>query len=184
MKKNVLLTVAVVVLSIGVIVGGFFGYKALSKKGLPDKTLPGIQNTGDYKDFTVTDKNGNSARLSDFIGRPIVINFWASWCPPCKAELPHFDKLAKEYAGKVDFLMVNLSGENKDTVLSFVNKNGYSFPLYFDDFNSGANAYSVSQIPVTVFITAKGNIGARRVGAMSEITLRSYVTQLLSDESR
>ena len=76
--------------------------------------------------------------------------------------------------------MVNLSGEDKRSVKNFVQSNGYTFPLYFDDTNSGSKAYSVSSIPVTVFITAKGDIGAQRIGAMSEATLRSYITQLLN----
>ena len=178
--KTILLTVLFAVLFVGAVVGAYFGYKKLSGKVNPQGQTPSIQDKGNYKDFTVTDKDGKTVKLSDFIGQPIVINFWASWCGPCRSELPHFDKLAKEYEGRVRFLMVNLSGELKDRVIGFVKENGYTFPLYFDDTNSGANAYSVSSIPVTVFITAKGNVGAQRVGSMSEAVLRNYITQLLN----
>lgn len=181
MTKKVVLIIVIVALFAGVVTGAYFGYKKLSgKTDIPGGQSPAIQNKGDYKDFTVTDKDGKEVKLSDFIGKPIVINFWATWCPPCRSELAHFDKLAKEYEGKVHFLMVNLSGEDKRSVKNFVQSNGYTFPLYFDDTNSGSSAYSVSSIPVTVFITAKGDIGAQRIGAMSEATLRSYITQLLN----
>ncbi len=75
--------------------------------------------------------------------------------------------------------MVNLSGEDKQSIIRFVERNGYTFPLYFDNTNSGANAYSVSSIPVTVFITAEGKIGEQRVGALSESVLRNYITQMI-----
>ena len=179
MVKKISLIILIVALFAGVVVGAYFGYKKLLGKVAPQGQNPTIQDKGNYKDFTVTDKDGKEVTLSQFIGKPVVINFWASWCPPCKAELPHFDKLAKEYEGKVHFLMVNLSGEDKQAVKRFVESNGYTFPLYFDDKDGGRNAYSVSSIPVTVFITAQGNIGARRTGAMSEATLRSYISQLL-----
>ena len=133
---------------------------------------------GDYKDFTVTDANGQKIKLSEFIGKPIVINFWASWCAPCRAELPHFDKLAKELKGQAEFLMVSVY-LNKEQVKQFVSQNGYTFPLYFDYEEEGANAYEVTGIPVTVFITAEGNVKAKVVGAMSEAVLRSYINQIM-----
>ncbi len=178
-KKKSILTILTTIVFVGAIIGAYFGYKALVNKGALDQSTPSIQNKGNYKNFTVADRNGNEVKLSDFIGKPIVINFWASWCGPCRSELPHFNKLAKEYEGRVHFLMVNLSGEDKQSIIRFVERNGYTFPLYFDNTNSGANAYSVSSIPVTVFITAEGKIGEQRVGALSEAVLRNYITQMI-----
>lgn len=178
-KKKSILIILTTIVFIGAIIGAYFGYKALVKGGVSGPETPSIQNRGNYKNFTITDINGNEVKLSDFIGQPIVINFWASWCGPCRSELPHFNKLAKEYEGRVHFLMVNLSGEDKQSVIKFVERNGYTFPLYFDNTDSGANAYSVSSIPVTVFITAEGKIGEQRVGALSESVLRNYITQMI-----
>ena len=137
--------------------------------------------TGNYKNFTVIDANGKAVKLSEFIGKPIVVNFWAAWCAPCKSELPHFDKLAKELKGKVEFLMVSVY-LNKDYVKQFVSQNGYTFPLYFDDNEEGSTAYEVSAIPVTVFITADGNIDEKLVGAISETTLRNHITRILNNK--
>ncbi len=135
--------------------------------------------TGNYKDFTATDVNGNRVKLSEFIGKPLIVNFWAAWCAPCKAELPHFDKLAKELKGQAEFLMVSVY-LNKDYVKQFVEQNGYTFPFYFDDNEEGATAYEITGIPVTVFIDADGNVKEKVVGAMSEATLRNYINGILN----
>lgn len=182
MLKKIIVTVLIAILLVGAVVGAYFGYKKLSEKvgqqGQQGQT-PTIRDKGAYKDFTVTDKDGKTVKLSEFVGKPIVINFWASWCGPCRSELGHFDKLAKEYEGKVTFLMVNLYGEDRNKVINFVKNNNYTFPLYFDDTKSGAKAYSVTGIPVTVFITAAGKVVEQRTGEMSEAVLRAYVKQLL-----
>ena len=146
----------------------------------PPVTYDPDKNTA--PDFTVLDANGKKIRLSDNFGKPIVINFWATWCPPCKRELPDFDKLCMEYGDKVVFMMVNLTDGRRDTVegtKSFVSKNGYTFPVYFDTENNGAAAYNVSSIPQTTFIDANGNVYTTRIGAMNEAALRSYITALL-----
>ena len=121
-------------------------------------------------DFAVLDKDGNTVKLSDFRGKPVVINFWATWCPPCKQELPDFNKAAETYKDDVVFLMVNLTDGQRDTVnvvKAFVADNGYTFPVYFDTSYSAANAYSISSIPATYFINAKGEVVSYKVGMMT-----------------
>lgn len=148
----------------------------------PDVTEDIKKNTA--PDFTVLDKDGNTVRLSEKFGKPIVINFWATWCPPCKQELPDFDKLCKEYGDRVVFMMVNLTDGYRDTVdgtKRFVSGKGYTFPVYFDTKDNAASAYNVSSIPQTTFIDAKGNIYTTRIGAMNEATLRIYLNALLGN---
>lgn len=148
----------------------------------PDVTEDIKKNTA--PDFTVLDKDGNTVRLSDKFGKPIVINFWATWCPPCKQELPDFDKLSKEYGDRVVFMMVNLTDGYRDTVdgtKRFVSGKGYTFPVYFDTKDNAASAYNVSSIPQTTFIDAKGNIYTTRIGAMNEAMLRIYLNALLGN---
>ena len=148
----------------------------------PDVTEDIKKNTA--PDFTVLDKDGNTVRLSEKFGKPIVINFWATWCPPCKQELPDFDKLCKEYGDRVVFMMVNLTDGYRDTVdgtKRFVSGKGYTFPVYFDTKDNAASAYNVSSIPQTTFIDANGNVYKTRIGAMSEATLRSYLNSLLGN---
>ena len=133
-------------------------------------------------DFTLYDQYGKEHTLSEYKGKTIFLNFWATWCPPCKRELPDFDKLCKEYGDKVVFMMVNLTDGRRDTVdgtKNFVSKNGYTFPVYFDTEYNGADAYNVSSIPQTTFIDANGNVYTTRIGAMNETMIRSYITALL-----
>lgn len=139
-------------------------------------------NKNTAPDFPVLDADGNTVRLSDMFGKPVVINFWATWCPPCKRELPDFDRLCREYGDRVVFMMVNLTDGRRDTVdgtKKFVSEKGYTFPVYFDTGLSGAKAYSVSSTPQTTFIDANGNVFATRIGAMSEAALRSYINAIL-----
>lgn len=178
-QKTIIITAIIAVLFIGVIFGAYFGYKKLSEKYDPSGTVS-ADGKEEYKNFSMTDTANNKVNLSDFIGQPVVINFWAYWCEPCKSELPHFDKLAKEYDGRVKFLMVNVfSDGKKDKALDFVSRNGYTFSLYFDNEDSAVSVYGISAVPETIFISSDGKIAARRVGAMSEAVIRNYLTQLL-----
>ena len=109
-------------------------------------------------DFTVYDVEGNPVSLSDFFGRPIVLNFWASWCGPCKMELPDFQTVYDEVGGDVQFLMINLTDGSRETVetaSAYLKEQGYTLPAYYDTQLSAAMAYGVSAIPCTYFIDAQ-----------------------------
>ena len=86
-------------------------------------------------DFTVINNNGDEVKLSDYIGKLVVVNFWATWCGPCASELPAFDNAYEKYKDEVEFLMVNLTdgySETVDKVKKYVKDNGYTFPVYYD----------------------------------------------------
>jgi len=133
-------------------------------------------------DFTVYDMDGNTVKLSDFFGKPIIVNFWATWCGPCKSELPAFDNMYAKYGDEVHFLMVNLTDGSRDTkesVTSFVNDGGYSFPVYFDTTMEAAMTYSAYSIPMTLLITSDGQLAHTQMGAMAEETLEKYTQTLI-----
>ena len=135
-------------------------------------------------DFTVLDGEGKEVRLSDYFGKPIVLNFWASWCPPCKAELPDFEAAWKKYEGKVVFLMVNLTDGQRETVdvaKAFVASQGYTFPLYFDTKYEASYAYGVSSIPQTYFIGTDGDLVARATGMISADQLEQGIGMIYSE---
>ena len=125
-------------------------------------------------DFTVYDRNGQPVRLSDMLGKPIVLNFWASWCGPCRSEMPDFDEVYRLLGDEVVFMLVNLTDgevETMQTATAFVDSMGYSFPVYFDLAGEAAYAYWVQSIPTTYFISARGNLIAYASGALDYETL-------------
>lgn len=131
-------------------------------------------------DFTVTDYDGEEVKLSDYFGKPIVLNFWASWCSPCKAELPDFDEAYQNHS-EVQFLMVNMTDGSRETVETareHVDNQGYGFPVFYDTESSAANAYYVNSIPTTYFIDGEGNLIAYARGMLDAETLERGIAMI------
>ena len=124
-------------------------------------------------DFKVYDAEGNAVNLSDFFGKPIVLNFWASWCGPCQMEMPEFHEAYLTYGEEVQFLMVNMTSgrETLETAVKFLEDNGYTFPVYYDTEYSAAVAYGVNSLPSTYFIDKEGHAIARVQRAIDGDTL-------------
>ncbi len=147
-------------------------------------------------DFTVFDKDGNKVKFSDFKGKPVVINFWASWCSFCKVEMPDFQKVYDKYKGeRIEFMMVagtDGKRETRESADNFLNENGYTFPVYYDeglmgrdnlDILESANAaYMVSGYPSTAFVDSDGNLIGVYTGALDEARLTKLV-EFIMDEA-
>jgi len=116
-------------------------------------------------DFTLKDLNGKSHTLSKYKGKVIFLNFWATWCPPCRAEMPAMQKMYKSWNSKKYVMLAVNIGQNKKTVKSFAAENGYTFPILLDSTSSIAKKYRVSGIPTTYIINKEGKIVTRIVGA-------------------
>ncbi|MDR2923045.1 MAG: TlpA family protein disulfide reductase [Treponema sp.] len=134
-------------------------------------------------DFAMLDQNGNSVTLSEIIagGRPVVMNFWASWCPPCKVEMPDFNRVFLEMGGEIQFMMVDLTDGQRETVQAatrYVKDNNFSFPVYFDTRQEGAYRYGITAIPTTLFINKEGYIVTGTRGAIDETALRRGIALL------
>ena len=155
---------------------------------LPDKEPPAqapetAQAPVQVPDFTVYDDSGTAYRLSDFLGKPIVLNFWASWCGPCKAEMPDIEACYQTYGDEIHFLIVNLTdgqSETLETASGFIAEQGYTFPVYYDTTMEAAYAYAISAIPATFFIDAQGNLVSQVVSMMDAETLQENIDLLLS----
>ena len=143
-------------------------------------TEPTEASTGD---FVVYDAQGNPYRLSDFRGKPVILNFWASWCGPCKSEMPDLQAAYEQYGEDVQFLCINLTdgaSETISTASAYINRMGYTFPVYFDLTYSAAYAYDVYAIPVTYFIDREGNVIGNWTGPVTPLLLQNYIAKLLA----
>ena len=132
-------------------------------------------------DFTVYDENGKAYKLSDFFGKPIVLNFWASWCGPCQYEMPDFDAAYKKYGKDIHFIMVNLTDGSSETVKSassFIKSKGYSFPVYYDTSLQASYEYGATSIPITFFIDSRGVVAAYGSGALDAETLERGISYI------
>ena len=132
-------------------------------------------------DFEVIDKEGNPVKLSSFFGKPIVLNFWASWCGPCQSEMPDFNEKYAELGGDVHFVMVNMTDGGRETVetaSAFIEKNGYVFPVLFDTKSEAAMTYGAYSLPTSFFINAEGHVIAQAVGAIDAATLQRGIDMI------
>lgn len=185
MKNKTWIIIAVVFVAIMIL--ALMLYPKLSDNYYTDEepNKGSSENIIQAEDFTVYDSEMNEVKLSDYFGKPIIINFWASWCGPCKSELPAFNYLYEEHKDEVVFLMINLTDGQRDTessVKQFVYDNGYSFPVYYDIDYDASGTYGVSSIPQTVFINADGSVYDTRVGALSEDALENYIEQMIGED--
>lgn len=129
-------------------------------------------------DFTLEDLDGNKITLSELKGKKIFLNFWATWCPPCKAEMPDIEKLYKETKDSgIIILAVNV-GEDKKTVQDFIVKNNYSFTVLLDAAGEVSQLYQVTGIPTSYFIDTEGYLYDGVTGAMPLESMKEYVNKL------
>lgn len=129
-------------------------------------------------DFTVYDREGNQVKLSDYYGKPIVLNFWASWCGPCQMEMPDFHEKHQELGEEITFLMVNMTDgawETVEAASAFVEEKAYAFPVLFDTGMDAAATYGVNSLPTTYFINADGYAIAQAMGAIDGEALQQGI---------
>ena len=136
------------------------------------------------KDFIAYTDDGAPVRLIEKRGKPVVVNFFASWCGPCKMEMPHFDEAAKTYAGQIEFMMVDLcayGNDTKENAKKLIADGGWTFPVYFDTDGSAVTAYNVRSMPTTIFVSADGELVGQQIGAMSAAQLQAQIDKLIAE---
>ena len=179
---NLIVTLLILVIVIG---GGMLLYRNLQDDVVlnvpteqPDPTVETAP------DFSFQDSSEGIYSLSDFRGKPVILNFWSSTCPPCMAEMPLFQKYWEQYGEQIHFVIVNLTDGYNDTFASamkVVEENQFTFPVYFDTSSAGAIAYSIRSIPMTYFLNEDGVIVSEHLGMLTEQTLEEAIGSLLAD---
>ena len=134
-------------------------------------------------DFRFTDEDGNTLHFDDFKGKPVVINFWGTWCPYCVMEMDDFDKAVAEYGDKVNFLFLDVpdgEGETPAKVHEFLDDNGYKNILsYYDTRGEGYYVFGLSSFPTTIYIDADGNLFDAAIGMTNYDEIKLIVDSML-----
>ena len=135
--------------------------------------------------FKLTDLQGDSVSMADLHGKVVFLNIWATWCAPCREEMPSMEKLYERLQGDKGFVMLAISQDtgSREEVMAYVKKHGYHFDVLLDPKNAVAEAYNVSGVPETFIIDREGRIVAHHSGAFdwSQPAIRDAVEELLKD---
>lgn len=200
-KKIVFELVAIVVVLAVLIGGGSLLYGRLNKQ-LVTMNAPAVTAQPETTDapetagpvqrnmalnFTVYTDDGEAVSLNDLRGKPVVVNFFASWCGPCEMEMPYFEEFYQEYGDRVTFMMVNLcayGNDTKDAAKQMIADGGYTFPVYFDTKGEAVVKYSVRSMPTTLFISTEGELKGKQIGALDRETLRSVVETMTQETAQ
>ena len=129
-------------------------------------------------DFSVLDVEGNTVKLSELKGRPVVINFWATWCRYCVQEMQEFEKICQESGDDIEIMMIDLTdgiSETMESADNYIDENGFTFPVYYDTGGYAAKAYGIHSIPQTFFINAEGSLMAKINGATDHATIKEGI---------
>ena len=132
-------------------------------------------------DFTLTTLDGKKVQLSELKGKKVIVNFWATWCPPCKAEMPHMQNFYEDFSDEenIEILAVNMTSEDKEeSVQNFVQDYELTFPIPLDTEGVVRETYQVLRIPTSYMIDTKGRIQNKIEGPMDENMIKDFVTNL------
>jgi cytochrome c-type biogenesis protein len=131
--------------------------------------------TGDIRDFSFITHEGRTVRLSDYAGQPIVLNFWADWCPPCVGEMPEFQAAYSASGGK--YVLVSITDSTSKDPRGFVASGGYDWVFGISD--EAARMYVQDGWPTTLFIDPQGNIKYTQVGGITRDIFESHVARII-----
>ena len=160
---------------------------------MPEYVQPSNEQQGSEKsqqipmapDFTLVDQYGQEHTLSDYKGKVVFINFWATWCPPCKAELPDIEEIYREYGmNKEDVVILGMTFPNmdreksKEEIIEFIEEEGYTFPTLFDESMELAYKYYISAFPTTFLINKDGTVEGYASGMLTKETMKEIIEKL------
>ena len=172
-------------LLIPIILLAWIGITRVPTSSLPTTSIEAPKENFLAPDFKLNSINGAPISLAELQGRPLVVNFWASWCPPCRAEMPAFQQAWQEYRD-TDLAIIAINATHQDTlsdIENFIDQNHLEFPILLDLDGSVSSSYHIHSLPTTYIINHKGVITKTIIGGPIPLSLlRVQIEQLLQDE--
>lgn len=145
-------------------------------------TAQGLEKGETAPDFELTTLAGESVKLSDYQGKKVILNFWATWCPPCRAEMPHMQAYYEEQAAEdnVEILAVNLTKEDRglEKINTFKDEYGLSFPIPLDETGEVGALYQAVTIPTSYILDTQGRVQTKFVGPMDQTTIEKIISTM------
>lgn len=163
--------------------------------GETESSLPDTSDRVEAPDFTLVDQYGEEHKLSDYKGKVVFLNFWATWCPPCREEMPDIEALYKEYGENSEDLVIlsvanpktkdnpNNNDKTIEEVTKFMEDNGYSYPALMDTTGDVLLQYYITAFPTTFMIDREGRVIGYASGALTKDIMKNIITQALSESA-
>jgi peroxiredoxin len=130
-------------------------------------------------DFALPTLAGETVRLSDFKGKPVLINFWATWCGPCRSEFPDFQKAAVDNADELVIIGINnTTTDQKEQIPAFLEEFGVTFPIVLDETGETAKAYNILGLPTSIFIDRDGNVNEIFTGPINKAYIEAKLSEM------
>jgi peroxiredoxin len=174
----------IIIIAVGLLVIGRFNSGLLSNNTASTNNTASINNSAPVSgslaknaapDFTLQKLDGGTITLSEFKGKkPVVFNFWASWCPNCRRDMPNLNRFYEKYKDKVEVIGVNLQ-ENESTVRDFIASRGISFPIALDPYGQASNAFGIQYTNTHFLIDINGNLVRTIPGDIREADIVSLI---------
>lgn len=159
---------------------GLIGYTIYTTAFTEQTAVVGLEKGNLAPDFELVTLDGDKVKLSDYQGKKILLNFWASWCGPCRAEMPDMEKLHKE--GREDFVILAVNAtqteRSKESPAEFIKELGLTFPTVLDEKGEVSKTYQVIALPTSYFIDSEGKIGDKYTGTLSYEQMINGVSKL------
>jgi len=182
-RRNAAVIIVVVVAVAAMLIGGQY----LAHRGERSGTITagGPKPGAAAPDFTLQSLDGKTVRLTDFRGKAVLLNFWATWCEPCKLEMPWFVELQKQYGPQgLEVLGVAMDDSGKETVAKFAKDMGVNYPVLLGKESVGDEYGGLEYLPTSFYIDRDGKVVARVFGLRSRSDIEDWIKEALSRGSR
>lgn len=179
MKKSIF----TIIVLMGLVIYGVYDHYGRKQAGstVEQQAQEGIHKGQHAPDFELKDLQSKTVKLSDFKGKKVLINFWATWCPPCRMEMPHMQKFYEDYSSQgVVILGINITAteQSPDAAIPFAKKYGLTYPIVLDENGTTMDKYQVTAYPTTYVVDSQGIIREVFQGAINYNIMKDEISKI------